>query len=245
MSTTTADRLASADERLEEVLLDLHGRPLRDPRRERLRAEAVLHCLPLADGLAHRYVGRGIDREDLEQVARLALRDGANAVLGARRREKLEAAARELDPSGERVAICPTDITDAAQCQRLVATAAERFGGLDAVVQVAALDLLFGGVMEASDDDWRASFRPPFEGVRIVGNRFSPDAHRVRDFLTRNLVPYRFLDVETSEEAVPLLKAAGDGPSRRHCTACFSGRYPVAVAVPDESQLRLFEKARV
>ena len=31
---------------------------------------------------------------------------------------------------------------------------------------------------------------------------------------------------------------------RRHCTACFSGRYPVAVTVPDESQLRLFEKAR-
>jgi amidophosphoribosyltransferase len=42
-----------------------------------------------------------------------------------------------------------------------------------------------------------------------------------------------------------LLKAAGDAAGRRHCTACFSGRYPVAVTVPDESQLRLFEKARV
>jgi amidophosphoribosyltransferase len=42
-----------------------------------------------------------------------------------------------------------------------------------------------------------------------------------------------------------LLKAAGDSPDRRHCTACFSGRYPVAVSLPDESQLRLFEKARV
>jgi amidophosphoribosyltransferase len=42
-----------------------------------------------------------------------------------------------------------------------------------------------------------------------------------------------------------LLAAAGDAPGRRHCTACFSGRYPVAVTVPDESQLRLFEKARV
>jgi amidophosphoribosyltransferase len=42
-----------------------------------------------------------------------------------------------------------------------------------------------------------------------------------------------------------LLKAAGDAPGRRHCTACFSGRYPVAVTMPDESQLRLFEKARV
>jgi len=41
-----------------------------------------------------------------------------------------------------------------------------------------------------------------------------------------------------------LLRAAEDAPGRRHCTACFSGRYPVAVSVPDESQLRLFEKAR-
>jgi amidophosphoribosyltransferase len=41
-----------------------------------------------------------------------------------------------------------------------------------------------------------------------------------------------------------LLKAVGDETGRRHCTACFSGRYPVAVTVPDESQLRLFEKAR-
>jgi amidophosphoribosyltransferase len=41
-----------------------------------------------------------------------------------------------------------------------------------------------------------------------------------------------------------LLKAVGDESGRRHCTACFSGRYPVAVMVPDEAQLRLFEKAR-
>jgi amidophosphoribosyltransferase len=41
-----------------------------------------------------------------------------------------------------------------------------------------------------------------------------------------------------------LLEAAGDAPGRRHCTACFSGRYPVAVSLPDEAQLRLFEKAR-
>jgi len=41
-----------------------------------------------------------------------------------------------------------------------------------------------------------------------------------------------------------LLAAVGDDADRRHCTACFSGRYPVAVTVPDASQLRLFEKAR-
>ena len=56
----------------------------------------------------------------------------------------------------------------------------------------------------------------------------------------------RFVDADSlgylSHEG--LLKAAGDAPGRRHCTACFSGRYPVAVTLLDESQLRLFEKAR-
>ena len=41
-----------------------------------------------------------------------------------------------------------------------------------------------------------------------------------------------------------LLAAVEDPQGRRHCTACFSGRYPVAVSLIDQSQLRLFEKAR-
>ena len=41
-----------------------------------------------------------------------------------------------------------------------------------------------------------------------------------------------------------LLQAVGDEGGERHCTACFSGRYPVAVAQAEEWQLKLFEKAR-
>jgi amidophosphoribosyltransferase len=41
-----------------------------------------------------------------------------------------------------------------------------------------------------------------------------------------------------------LLKAVDDPGQSRHCTACFSGRYPVAVAQPEDWQLTLFEKAR-
>jgi len=56
----------------------------------------------------------------------------------------------------------------------------------------------------------------------------------------------RFVEADTlaylSHEG--LLRAVADPAGRRHCSACFSGRYPVAVAQPDESQLRLFEKAR-
>jgi amidophosphoribosyltransferase len=41
-----------------------------------------------------------------------------------------------------------------------------------------------------------------------------------------------------------LLAAVGDAAGERHCTACFSGRYPVAVSQPEDWQLKLFEKAR-
>src|SRR5579871_6539448 len=44
-------------------------------------------------------------------------------------------------------------------------------------------------------DDWRAGFRAPFEGLRVIGNRWSLDDHRIRNFLSRNYVPYRWLDV--------------------------------------------------
>ncbi len=58
-------------------------------------------------------------------------------------------------------------------------------------------------------DDWRANFHPVFEGVRVIGHRWSADGHRVRDFLARNLIPYRWLDIETDAEAVQLRDLAG------------------------------------
>jgi thioredoxin reductase (NADPH) len=45
-----------------------------------------------------------------------------------------------------------------------------------------------------------------FQGVRIIGSRFSPEAHRLRDFATRNAIPFRFLDLETDEQADALLQ---------------------------------------
>jgi len=59
--------------------------------------------------------------------------------------------------------------------------------------------------------DWQAGYRPPFTGLRVVGDRWSPDSHRVRDFLARNRVPYRWLDVEGSEEAREILANADSG----------------------------------
>jgi thioredoxin reductase (NADPH) len=47
-------------------------------------------------------------------------------------------------------------------------------------------------------DDWKASYRPVFEGIRVLGTRWSPRSYELRDFLARNHVPYQWLDVELS-----------------------------------------------
>jgi thioredoxin reductase (NADPH) len=57
-------------------------------------------------------------------------------------------------------------------------------------------------------DDWMASFRPPFEGIRVVGNRWSPRSHQVKDFLARNQIPYQWLDIELAPEAQKLVEYA-------------------------------------
>jgi len=87
-------------------------------------------------------------------IARFALRDGANVVIGARNALRLAATAKELDPSGRRVAAHAFDLTDAAGCAGLVAAAEARFGGVDALAQVAALDAVFGG-LDTPVDEWR------------------------------------------------------------------------------------------
>jgi thioredoxin reductase (NADPH) len=47
-------------------------------------------------------------------------------------------------------------------------------------------------------DDWQASFRPAFQGIRVLGTRWSPRSYELRDFLARNHVPYQWIDVELS-----------------------------------------------
>jgi thioredoxin reductase (NADPH) len=61
-------------------------------------------------------------------------------------------------------------------------------------------------------DDWQASYRPTFEGIRVLGTRWSPRSYELRDFLARNHVPYQWIDVELSgndPETKRLLDALG------------------------------------
>src|SRR5258707_9566585 len=47
-------------------------------------------------------------------------------------------------------------------------------------------------------EDWQAEFPPQFEGIRVLGNRWSPVSHSIKDFLARNHVPYQWLDIESA-----------------------------------------------
>ncbi|MGB0178315.1 MAG: response regulator, partial [Owenweeksia sp.] len=50
-------------------------------------------------------------------------------------------------------------------------------------------------------EEWQSQYIPEFSGIRVIGYQFSPKSHKVKDFLAGNLFPYRWFDVETSEEA--------------------------------------------
>ena len=99
-------------------------------------------------------VGVGLGRE----CAASALRDGANVVMGARRKDELATVTADLDPGGERSAHLATDITDADSCAAFVQLAQERFGSVDALIQVAAFEHAWGGLYDLKLDDWRAAF---------------------------------------------------------------------------------------
>ena len=61
-------------------------------------------------------------------------------------------------------------------------------------------------------DDWQASYRPAFQGIQVLGTRWSPRSYELRDFLARNRVPYQWVDVELSAndpETKRLLEALG------------------------------------
>src|SRR5271154_6101381 len=64
-------------------------------------------------------------------------------------------------------------------------------------------------VLEDLLETWQSGTALEAGGVRIIGHRFSKDSHDLRDFLARNRVPARWLDVERDSEAKELLTVAG------------------------------------
>lgn len=67
--------------------------------------------------------------------------------------------------------------------------------------------------------------RGGFEGIRIIGSRFSQDAHRLRDFATRNAVPFTWIDLERDEHAEALLKQFNIPASATPVVMCREGKF--------------------
>jgi thioredoxin reductase (NADPH) len=54
-------------------------------------------------------------------------------------------------------------------------------------------------------DDWQGDYIPEFKGIKLVGFQFSPQSHLVKDYLGSNLIPYRWLDIQSHPDAANLL----------------------------------------
>lgn len=123
-------------------------------------------------------VAGGLGRE----TATAVLESGGRAVVAARTESRVEEVAAQIDPSGERIHAGVVDIADAASCHALVDAAVGRFGRVDAVVQVAAFQDVFGGLFDADLAKWHEAF-----DTNVVGA------------------------IHVLRAAVPAMKAAGGG----------------------------------
>jgi thioredoxin reductase (NADPH) len=59
-----------------------------------------------------------------------------------------------------------------------------------------------------------ARTRPPFEGIRVAGTALSASSYAVKDFLSRNLIPYQWVDLDSDAPARELVQSTADGMSR-------------------------------
>lgn len=54
-------------------------------------------------------------------------------------------------------------------------------------------------------EEWQGEHVPSFEGIRIVGYQWSPRSHQIKDFLSGNLVPYQWIDIESNATGKELI----------------------------------------
>jgi len=61
--------------------------------------------------------------------------------------------------------------------------------------------------------DWLATVSIPYDGIRVAGTLWSPQSHNIKDFLSRNRIPYQWLDIEADEETRVLVDSV---PNEEH-----------------------------
>jgi thioredoxin reductase (NADPH) len=161
---------------------------------------AVERDLRTRYGADYRVVAANSGAEALEAVRQLTVRGGAIALFVVDQRMpgmtgiEFLTQALELQPDAKRVLLTAYADTD-------VAITAINEIRLDQYI-LKPWDPPEEKLYPVLDDllsDWSATFRTPFEGLRLLSRRWLPRGHDIRDFLTRNQVPYQWLDPETDE----------------------------------------------
>jgi thioredoxin reductase (NADPH) len=169
--------------------------------------EAVVQDLRRQYGSTYRVVRAGSGQAALDTLLQLKARDESIALLLSDQRmpgmtgvEFLEKA-RELYPEARRVLLTAYADTEAAI--RAINTARIHY------YLTKPWDPPEEKLYPVLDDllqDWNAGFQPKFEGLRVIGHRWSLKDHQLRSFLSRNHVPYRWLDAAASDDAQKLLQ---------------------------------------
>ena len=95
---------------------------------------------------------------------------GAAVVINGRRRDVLQATAREISPNGERVLIVPGDIADPATAQKIITAATDAYGGVDVLINNAGIFTPKPFLEHTSDDFER------FIGIILRGKFFMAQA---------------------------------------------------------------------
>jgi thioredoxin reductase (NADPH) len=173
---------------------------------------AVARDLRSRYGEDYRIVRAPSGAEALEAVTQLQDRGDVTAAFVVDQRmpsmtgTEFLAAAREIFPDAKKILLTAYADTDAA---------------IDAINTVALDHYLMKPwdppeenlypILDELLSDWRANVPAPYDGIRVVGPRWSPISHDVRDFLARNQIPYRFVDVERDKDAARMVDAATDG----------------------------------
>ncbi len=75
-------------------------------------------------------------------------------------------------------------------------------------------DLKLYPVLDDLLSEWKTRAHLPYDGIRIAGARFSPQSYAVRDFLSRNQVPYQWIDIDEDPAMRELVAAFPDGLAR-------------------------------
>jgi thioredoxin reductase (NADPH) len=175
--------------------------------------EAVVQDLRRQYGSTYRVMRAGSGQAALDTLQQLKVREEAVSLLLSDQRmpgmtgvEFLEKA-REIYPDAKRVLLTAYADTEAAI--RAINTARIQY------YLTKPWDPPEEKLYPVLDDllaDWNAGYQPKFDGIRVIGHRWSLKDHQLRSFLSRNHVPYRWLDAAASDDAQTLLKERGLDP---------------------------------